>query len=168
MSAISIAEVTLVVDDDYKVTVRKYPEHFLLEQLKAIRIESERMSELPFYDDCVFDKKLRLFILCSNGRVLTADLKRRQRGRRLKSSLIKKRYKTIENKTIDGVLIPKNIKYIVYIFDSDGKKVVNYIDKCGLIKESIAGYNAIDSISMENINNVTEIIENILGPKYRV
>lgn len=77
LSAISIEEVTLVVNDDYKVTVKKYLDHFLLEPLKAVKIESDRTSESPFYDQNFLDEKLELFVRCSDGKVLSAKFRKK-------------------------------------------------------------------------------------------
>lgn len=169
LSAISIRKVYIVVDNDYRVLVKEYSKHFLLEPLKAIRIDSDKMSESPFFDETIniLDKKLKLYIICSDGKVLSANYKRKRHGNKI-VSLNKKRYKTVVNSTIDGVLYTPNIKYFIYIIDRKGNRNVTCIDKQGCFKDNIAGHNAVGDINLNDKKEVKRTIEQLVGRKYKV
>lgn len=85
-----------------------------------------------------------------------------------KNPLRKYRYKKIVNYSIDGVLLPKDVKYAVNIIDADGKMIRNYINKYGIFKEPIAGYTAVEREIVDNIHEVARNLKGILGEQYSV
>lgn len=164
LSAISIRKVILVVNDDYEVVVKEYPEQFLLEPLKAVRIDSGNMSESLFFDENVFDSNFKLLFYCSDNKVLTTSLKSKKHHKKQK----KYRHKMISNFSFNGERLSKNVKYVVSIIAPDGKTFNNLIDKSGNIKEPIAGYNAINCNSIDDENEVTDVLQDLLGIGYTV
>lgn len=167
LSALSIDKIELIIGDKQKATLRKYREPFILEPLKAIKIESKKNSESPFLNDYVFDQKLKLAVHCSNGKVLIVKQKKLKWLRRSYNTE-KYEYKTIFNKTFDGILVTDSMKYAIDIFGSDGTKRRTFLTNTGIIKDAINGYNAIPGELVHDEDKVVQILEELLGKGYKV
>jgi len=145
--------------------VKGYSDPLLLEPLKTVKIESDRMSTDPFEKSRLFDKNIKLRVYCSGGKVLTVKYKRLKKQWKKPKEY---RPKMVINQHFGDVLVTEHMKYVVYIISPEEKTTSTFINKAGFIRDSIKGFNGIPKEIVDDPEKVVEALEGLLGDGYKV
>lgn len=160
LSAISINSIDFILNNEESFCIIKNSSPIVLEPLRAIKFESQKLSEQPFDYSLTYSKKFKICIHCSNGKKIIVKRKK---------PIIKKKFKyktlTAYRATYNDMLITDSMKYKVSIF-IDGKLWKETVmGKTGNLKDDINGYNAISSELIDDEDALKRALMDLVNKK---
>ena len=156
-----INDIYMIIDNKYKIQVKKFEVPLILEPYKAMEISSEKYSyttpSLPLKtgDNVILEvsttrKKLYLYMHKKTPKV-TKEMKN-----------IPYNVTKITN-TYNEKIVPQNAKYALSLSKGDWQNTV-FIFKTGLMTGEILGYNSIPEDALKSMEDLIQHLDNWLKP----
>ena len=139
----------------------KFDSPFILEPLKAAKIESKRYSYIEPSIECISEKDIALEVVTSSKKryiYLKKDTPR------VKNEMKEIDYNVtkITNK-YNGYIVPKNARYALYVKRGEWEKTI-FIFKTGAMTNDILGINGLPKEVLKTKEEFNQFLEKWLNP----
>ncbi len=156
-----INSIYVIIDNKYKVELKKFEVPFILEPYKAKEISSERYSyTIPYFP-----------IMNSKNTILEVNTTRKKLYLCMCKEIpkVKKEMKDIPynvtkiTNTYNEKIVPQDAKYALYVSKGKWENTV-FIFKTGLMTGEILGCNGIPETALESTKSLIQYLDNWLKP----